>query len=546
MTNSGTQVYTHYHFNSPCPVMYNFDRPTQRLDNYAYPSTESVLNVYDLGCFQEDNVFGYGGLDPRYTSVSGAHTRLAENTAGLAGKMVGTLGAIGQTDFEILHGSALTDSQMAGASSVHGHRAFTVAALTKIKAGQFSPETSYHTGNCIIHIGNGNFDSFDTEFDASNYRIFTYSGFTKKCNSLAYIRRDIPAASTAFSNAKHWSASIAAGDGATGIQFSLTKTTSATYDYAGIVPTLYFTLYSRDTFKNAPLDASPTVNADPAWTMFRFYACGGEPSGMNITQSYDQWWLNVMSVRITTSVGANLVSYSATSTGASKEGMLEVYSFSAPVSALFSQGGSITDSSLFNMTGGDQWSSFSKNQFYAMILPEQDYWVDPIVVKSGTNTRNGLAGSGTDDTCLSGSNAIVSTSAMWCLDFTASTAEQITQSSWYTGSAFCVGTNAEGRSTFSGVISNVVFLPDTFFDHTNIHTWMRTIGPGGVTPPLSQPFIVDVLDSSVNLFSIHELGEKEVSLGIISQKSSAVNAYRLDQEAVQLSDETDKKEIGLI
>lgn len=213
---------------------------------------------------------------------------------------------------------------------------------------------------------------------------------------------------------------------------------------------------------------------------------------------------------------------------------MEIYMFRAPASQVFNLDGSITSSSIFDMELGDNRFSGSKNQLYTIIAPQQDLGI--------SSTASSLGG----DLQMSGSNAVVLTSEFWCSDMTASTDTDFKNSDYYSGSSFSIGTGTDGNGTFSGLISSVFFMPDTYVDHNNIQNWLKQVGPGGLTPPIHAPASFSVIESGTYGYSLHDAGHTTLSRSVISQKNRYLNSFMLDQEALNMDDSISSGPIGII
>ena len=241
-------------------------------------------------------------------------------------------------------------------------------------------------------------------------------------------------------------------------------------------------------------------------TYFRFRGLGADSSGAHITQSSNEWWLNLNSFMID-----------------KEDSTIKYYSLRVPESAVRDAGANNTYDSLFDLTEIN--SVVSQGQYslkfdipfsttasdFALTTTEWQSLVSGIQGTNGTPmtfNRTSIIGCKTD--IYSHENTSLTLS---------------------------VGSETSGWNYYDGKISELAFLPDIFVDENTVQNWVSQSGLKGLddTRPHGSHFITEIGATRVNGFALKDETATLVE-GLAVELSQTNDNFRMDQEGMIGSD----------
>lgn len=421
--------------------IWDFGTKAEVINNKIMGGADTALSISDTSIYFEDVLFGKGAIDPRYADTLGADNRIVDNVS-----TVTNVGALGN------NGTSYTESAMASSTCLHGHKAFTIASWSKIAYNQFAPGTTLNNRSCIFTHGTGDI-IVDT---TASVKSFSYLSGTSDAISKI---------------------SLAGATDSSTVECGV-----ATYSERQPSHPTYGAWYADTRFMIYSVDSTYQIGGVNAnYFGIDFKALGANENGTYLTQSINEWWLNLTSFRISNSDN------------------WEFYALRIPYSKL-------NDPSVYTMDGGDAYTSLSEFAVYCN-LDDGDPNVD-----AGMATIAGLGVIDSDAIIFAKKNIGTHVAGNWTLPPVA------------------VGTQGNGTNTYSGLISEVAYLPDVYVDHNNIADILIQAGPGGISPTETLPGIVEIAQVQVGGFALHTSSPESLIAGLPTKLAQRRSTLRVDQE----------------
>ena len=241
-------------------------------------------------------------------------------------------------------------------------------------------------------------------------------------------------------------------------------------------------------------------------TYLKFRGLGVDSSGDHITQSSNEWWLNLNSFMID-----------------KEDSTIKYYSLRVPESAVRSSVANNTYDSLFDLTAKD--TIVSEGQYsFRLDIPYSTTASDFTTTTAEWQALiTDWQGAASDPTTIN------LTSILGCkTDIYSHENISLTLS---------VGSETSGWNYHDGKISEVALLPDIFVDENSVQKWLRQSGLKGLddTRPHGSHFITEIGATRVNGFALKDETATLVE-GLAIELSQTNDNFRMDQEGMIGSD----------
>ena len=241
-------------------------------------------------------------------------------------------------------------------------------------------------------------------------------------------------------------------------------------------------------------------------TYLKFRGLGVDSSGDHITQSSNEWWLNLNSFMID-----------------KEDSTIKYYSLRVPESTVRSSVANNTYDSLFDLTAKD--TIVSEGQYsFRLDIPYSTTASDFTTTTAEWQALiTAWQGAASDPTTIN------LTSILGCkTDIYSHENISLTLS---------VGSETSGWNYHDGKISEVALLPDIFVDENSVQKWLKQSGLKGLddTRPHGSHFITEIGATRVNGFALKDETATLVE-GLAIELSQTNNNFRMDQEGMIGSD----------
>ena len=402
----------------PGAFIWRFNEAAETVPNAVMYGSDSALSVSDVGVFYEDNIWGGYSADPRRSSAA-TQVPVIDNQVTVTDPGA-TIGGIG---------TSTTDSIMAASHTLHSFRSITIASWSKITRGQSGPTATVNDNNCIFMHGG----------DCANIVAPTTDLFTLKTFEYLSAADQLSTVSIGL----HTDSS----DLDFGVSLWNNIDTSHPSGYLGFFNEARFGMYLQDSTYQIG-----GVNAKYGYLKVQMV---GADAGVYNTQSVGEWWLNLASMRISSS------------------NTFEISMYRIPASEVNNPG-------IFTFTDGDAYVSISKYGLYSLITSS-----DVNVHASMSDIANFAVID--KDASLMGK---LNTGTEALPVFTQMTVQ--------------AGTDNNGLNTYSGNLSEILYLPGVFARPGNMAEVMIQAGAGGFSPPEFAPAVIHIAQAEVAGHPIHD------------------------------------------